>query len=78
MSRRKWMAVVSLAGLFLGVYLTLYHYGFIGTLACNVSSCEKVADEPLVDVPRSSSGDMGRRLLRADARVDGRRLAAAV
>lgn len=42
MSRRKWMAVVSLAGLFLGVYLTLYHYGFIGTLACNVSSCEKV------------------------------------
>jgi len=42
MSRRKWMAVVSLAGLFLGAYLTLYHYGFIGTLACNVSSCEKV------------------------------------
>jgi uncharacterized membrane protein len=42
MTRRKWMAVVSLAGLFLGVYLTLYHYGFIGTLACNVSSCEKV------------------------------------
>lgn len=42
MSRRKWMAVVSLAGLFLGVYLTLYHYGYIGTLACNVSSCEKV------------------------------------
>ena len=42
MSPRKWMAVVSLAGLFLGVYLTLYHYGFIGTLACNVSSCEKV------------------------------------
>src|SRR5678815_2504519 len=42
MSRRKWMAVVSLAGLFLGVYLTLYHYGIIGTLACNVSSCERV------------------------------------
>ena len=42
MNRRRWMAVVSLAGLFLGVYLTLYHYGFIGTLACNVSSCEKV------------------------------------
>jgi uncharacterized membrane protein len=37
-----WMALLSLVGLFLGVYLTLYHYGFIGTLACNVGSCEKV------------------------------------
>lgn len=36
------MALVSLAGLFLGAYLTLYHYGMIGTLACGVSSCETV------------------------------------
>lgn len=36
------MALVSLAGLFLGTYLTLFHYGVIGTLACGVSSCETV------------------------------------
>jgi uncharacterized membrane protein len=36
------MALVSLLGLFLGAYLTLYKFGFIGTLACNVSSCEQV------------------------------------
>jgi len=37
-----WMALISLLGLFLGVYLTLYKFGYIGTLACGVSSCEKV------------------------------------
>jgi len=42
MTKRMWMALVSLAGLFLGAYLTLYHYGMIGTLACGVSSCEQV------------------------------------
>lgn len=36
------MALVSLLGLLLGAYLTLYKFGFIGTLACNVSSCETV------------------------------------
>src|SRR5471030_133231 len=36
------MALISLAKLFLGVYLTLYKFGFIGALACNVSSCEQV------------------------------------
>jgi uncharacterized membrane protein len=39
---RKWIALVSLLGLFLGAYLTLYKFGYIGTLACNVSSCEQV------------------------------------
>lgn len=42
MTRRMWMAVVSLAGLFLGLYLTMYKFGFIGSLACNVGSCERV------------------------------------
>jgi uncharacterized membrane protein len=42
MTKRQWMALLSLAGLFLGAYLTLYHYGYIGSLACNVGSCEKV------------------------------------
>jgi uncharacterized membrane protein len=37
-----WMALISLLGLFLGAYLTLYKFGFIGTLACGVSSCEQV------------------------------------
>jgi uncharacterized membrane protein len=36
------MAMISLAGLFIGIYLTLYKLGFIGTLVCGVSSCEKV------------------------------------
>jgi uncharacterized membrane protein len=39
---RKWIALVSLLGLFLGTYLTLYKFGLIGQLACNVSSCETV------------------------------------
>jgi uncharacterized membrane protein len=42
MTKRMWMALISLTGLFLGTYLTLYKFGFIGSLACNVSSCEKV------------------------------------
>jgi uncharacterized membrane protein len=41
-SSRKTIALVSLLGLFLGTYLTLYKMGVIGTLACNVSSCETV------------------------------------
>jgi uncharacterized membrane protein len=36
------MALISLAGLFLGAYLTLYKVGVIGVLACNVGSCEQV------------------------------------
>jgi len=42
MTKRMWMALISLAGLFLGAYLTLYKFGVIGTLACNVGSCERV------------------------------------
>jgi uncharacterized membrane protein len=34
--------LISLVGLFLGAYLTLYKFGVIGTLACNVGSCEQV------------------------------------
>lgn len=42
MNRRQLMALISLAGTFLGVYLTLYKVGVIGSLVCNVGSCEKV------------------------------------
>lgn len=42
MSKRMWMALVSLVGLFIGAYLTLYHMGLIGTLACGTGSCERV------------------------------------
>jgi len=42
MIRRQLMALISLAGIFVGVYLTLYKFGVIGTLVCNVGSCEKV------------------------------------
>lgn len=36
------MALISLAGLFVGAYLTLFKFGIIGTLACGVGSCEQV------------------------------------
>ena len=42
MSKRHGMALLSIIGVFLGAYLTLYHFGYIGSLACNVGSCEKV------------------------------------
>jgi uncharacterized membrane protein len=42
MTKRMWMALISIAGLFLGAYLTLYKFGVIGSLACNVGSCERV------------------------------------
>src|SRR3954467_11390740 len=42
MNKRMWMALISLGGLFLGAYLTLYKFGYIGTLACGGTSCETV------------------------------------
>jgi uncharacterized membrane protein len=37
------LAVLALAGLFIATYLTLYHYGYIGTLTCSVThGCETV------------------------------------
>jgi uncharacterized membrane protein len=36
------MALVSLLGLFLGAYLTMYKLGYIGSLACGAGSCEQV------------------------------------
>jgi uncharacterized membrane protein len=35
-------AILSLAGLFVAVYLTLYKVGVIGELACSIGSCETV------------------------------------
>jgi uncharacterized membrane protein len=42
MTKRMWMALLSLVGLLIGVYLTLFKFGIIGTLACGVGSCEQV------------------------------------
>jgi uncharacterized membrane protein len=39
---RRLIALLALLGVFLGAYLTLYKFGYIGTLACGVSSCETV------------------------------------
>jgi uncharacterized membrane protein len=36
------MALISLLGLLLGAYLSLYKFGYIGTLSCTVGSCETV------------------------------------
>jgi uncharacterized membrane protein len=35
-------ALVSMAGVFVALYLTLYKLGYIGTLVCAVGSCETV------------------------------------
>lgn len=40
--RRMTIAAVSLAGIFLALYLTLYKLGYIGHLACGLGSCERV------------------------------------
>jgi uncharacterized membrane protein len=42
MTRRMLIAVLSLAGIFLATYLTLYKLGYIESLACGTGSCETV------------------------------------
>jgi len=43
MRHRMVVATLALAGVLLSTYLTLYHYGLVGTLVCGASeSCEKV------------------------------------
>jgi uncharacterized membrane protein len=42
MKTRMGVAVLALGGVFIALYLTLYHVGIIGQLACSVGSCEKV------------------------------------
>jgi uncharacterized membrane protein len=36
------MALISLLGVFVSLYLTLYKLGYIGTLACGTGGCETV------------------------------------
>lgn len=36
------VAVLALLGVFVALYLTLYKIGVIGTLSCNIGSCESV------------------------------------
>jgi len=36
------VAALALAGIFIGLYLTLYKLGIIGDLSCSVGSCETV------------------------------------
>lgn len=43
MTGRMWLATLALVGLFISAYLTLYHYGYIGTLVCSATlGCETV------------------------------------
>jgi uncharacterized membrane protein len=39
-----WLAMLAMVGIFIAAYLTLYHYGYIGTLVCTGDShgCETV------------------------------------
>lgn len=34
--------MLALAGVFLAGYLTLYHYGYVGSIACGTGGCETV------------------------------------
>lgn len=42
MTRRNVIAILSLAGVFLATYLSLYKLGYIGSLACGTGDCELV------------------------------------
>lgn len=42
MNKRMLAALVSLAGLFVATYLSLYKLGYIGALVCSIGSCETV------------------------------------
>ncbi len=42
MNSRMVVAVISLGGVFLAAYLTLYHYGYVGSLSCGTGGCEVV------------------------------------
>lgn len=42
MTRRNIIAVLSLAGVFLATYLSLFKLGIIGSLACGTGQCEVV------------------------------------
>ena len=41
-SRYRGVSLLALGGLFVSVYLLLYHMGFYGVLACGAGSCETV------------------------------------
>jgi len=41
-TRLRTLTVVALVGLFVSLYLLLYHLGFYGTLVCGSGSCEVV------------------------------------
>jgi len=41
-TRLRAIALISLVGLFVAVYLLLYHMGFYGALVCGTDSCEIV------------------------------------
>ncbi len=42
MTRRMWIGLLSVLGLLIAAYLTLYKVGVIGELSCSVGSCETV------------------------------------
>lgn len=42
MTKRMIVAALALAGIFIGIYLTLFKLGIIGELSCSVGSCETV------------------------------------
>ncbi|MBA3467417.1 MAG: vitamin K epoxide reductase family protein [Gemmatimonadaceae bacterium] len=42
MTKRMIIAALALAGVFVGLYLTLYKLGIIGELTCTIGSCETV------------------------------------
>ena len=46
MTKRMWIALLALVGLFVAIYLALYKLGMLGALSCTVGSCETVQLSP--------------------------------
>jgi uncharacterized membrane protein len=59
---RMAITVLSLVGIFLAGYLTLYKLGVIGTLTCQVGSCDRVQGSPwayVFGIPVAAYGLVG-------------------
>lgn len=53
------VAVLSLVGIFVSVYLALYNYGFLGVIQCTVGGCETVQSSAYAWFPPRTVSQVG-------------------
>lgn len=46
MTNRMGIAVLALVGVLISVYMSAYHFGLLGTIACGTGGCETVQNSP--------------------------------